>query len=109
MLIKTDAQFLQLSWGVIIPVIGVAALFSLVTVGMGLKALRRKPATGREELVGLIGTAKTTVSPHGQLAIHGELWDAISEIPLHPGEQARVTRVDGLTLHVKPVGRKDGA
>ncbi len=109
MLIKTDAQFLQLSWGVIIPVIGVAALFSLVTVGMGLKALRRKPATGREELVGLIGTAKTTVSPHGQLAIHGELWDAISEIPLQPGEQARVTRVDGLTLHVKPVGRKDGA
>jgi membrane-bound serine protease (ClpP class) len=109
MLIKTDAQFLQLSWGVIIPVIGAAALLSLFMVGMGLKALRRKPATGLEELVGLVGIAKTAVSPHGQLAIHGELWEAVSDVPLQPGEHARVTRVDGLTLHVKPIGRKDGS
>ncbi len=109
MLIKTDAQFLQLSWGVIVPVIGLAAVCSLLMVGIGIRALRRIPATGQEELVGLIGVAKTAFSPHGHLAIHGELWDAVSDSPLQPGEQARVTRVAGLTLHVQPVTRKDDA
>ncbi|MBX3236214.1 MAG: nodulation protein NfeD [Nitrospiraceae bacterium] len=109
MLIKTDAQFLQLSWSVIFPVIGLAAVGSLLMVGMGLRALRRMPATGQEELVGLVGIAKTAISPHGHLAIHGELWDAISDSALQPGDHARVTHVEGLTLHVQPVARKDGA
>ena len=45
MLIKTDAEFYQLSWGVILPVVGLAAAFSLFIVGMGVRALRRAPVT----------------------------------------------------------------
>ena len=103
MLIKTDAEFYQLSWGVILPVIGLAAAFSLLIVGMGVKAMRRKPVTGTEEMVGLIGVAKTAVDPRGQLSIHGELWQAVSDQPLKPGDRAEVTRVEGLTLHVRPI------
>jgi membrane-bound serine protease (ClpP class) len=103
MLIKTDAEFYQLSWGVILPVIGLAAAFSLLIVGMGVKAMRRKPLTGTEEMVGLIGVAKTAVDPRGQLSIHGELWQAVSDQPLKPGDRAEVTRVEGLTLHVRPI------
>jgi membrane-bound serine protease (ClpP class) len=102
MLIKSDAEFFRISWSVILPVVTLAAAFALLVVGMGMKAMRRKPVTGREEMVGLVGIAKTALAPQGQLAVHGELWEAISEQPLGPGEQAEVTGVDGLRLRVKP-------
>ena len=102
MLIKTEVEFLQISWSVILPVVALVAAFSLFIVGMGVRAMRRRPVTGREEMVGLVGIVKTALTPHGQLAVHGELWEATSEKPLQPGDEAEVTRVDGLRLHVTP-------
>lgn len=102
MLIKTDAEFLRISWSVILPVVVLATGFSLFMVGMGVKAMRRRPATGREEMVGLVGIVKTALTPYGQLAVHGELWEAVSEQPLQPGDEAEITRMDGLRLYVKP-------
>ncbi len=109
MLMKAEAPFLQISWAVILPVVGIAALFTIFIVGMGVRAMRRQPLTGREGMIGLIGVAKTALDPKGQLTIHGELWEAISEQPLKPGDQAEVTRVEGLKLYVKPVSPKKEA
>ncbi len=109
MLVKAEAPFLQISWSVILPVVAMAAFFTLFIVGMGLRAMKPRPLTGREGMVGLIGVAKTALAPRGQLSVHGELWEAISEQPLQPGDQAEVTRVEGLTLYVKPVSQKKGA
>ncbi len=109
MLIKTDAEFLQLSWITIIPVVALAAAFSLFVVGAGVRALRRRPVTGAESMVGLVGVAKTALAPEGQLALRGELWEAVSEEPIQPGARAEVTRVEGLKLYVKPVMRKNEA
>ncbi|HEU4685204.1 MAG TPA: nodulation protein NfeD [Nitrospira sp.] len=106
MLIKTDAEFFRISWSVILPVVALAAAFSLLIVGFGVKAMRRKPVTGREEMIGLIGTAKTPLAPSGQLAVRGELWEAFSEEPVQPGEPAEVTRVEGLRLYVRPLATK---
>jgi membrane-bound serine protease (ClpP class) len=109
MLIKTDAEFYQLSWGVVVPVVGLAAAFSLFIVGMGVQAMRRKPVTGSEEMVGLIGIATTALDPRGQLSIRGELWQAVSDQPLKRGDRAQVTKVEGLTLYVRPVLRENEA
>lgn len=109
MLIKTDAEFYQLSWGVILPVIGLAAVFSLFIVGMGVRAMRQPPKTGVEGMVGLIGVVRTAVAPQGQVAVHGELWEAVSDQPLQPGDRAEVTRVEGLTLHVRPAAQENEA
>ena len=106
MLIKTDAEFLQLSWGMIVPVVAFAAIGTMFIVGMAVRAMHRQPMTGSEGMVGSIGVAKTALAPQGQLAIHGELWEAVSEHPLQPGDQAEVTRMEGLTLYVKPVLQK---
>jgi membrane-bound serine protease (ClpP class) len=103
MLIKSDAEFFQISWAVIVPVIGATALVSLFIVGMGVRAMRRAPQTGQEGMIGAIGIAKTALRPNGKLAIHGELWDAVSDTPVEPGTSARVLRVEGLTLYVTPV------
>src|SRR5437868_9507135 len=109
MLIKTDVEFLQISWSVILPVVTLATLFSLFVVGMGVKAMRRRPMTGREEMVGLVGIVKTALAPQGQLAVHGELWEAVSEQSLQPGDEAEVTGVDGLRLRVKPLSKQKEA
>jgi membrane-bound serine protease (ClpP class) len=102
MLIKSDAEFFQISWAVILPVVTLASAFTLLVIGTGIHALRRRPATGREEMVGLVGVARTALAPDGQLAVRGELWEAVSEQPVSPGEQVEVTAVDGLRLRVKP-------
>ncbi len=106
MLIKTDAEFFQISWGVIIPVVGLAAIFSFFLVGMGVRAMRRPAATGREEMIGSVGIVTTALTPQGQVAVHGELWQAASDVPLQPGDAVEVIRMDGLRLFVKPVSKK---
>lgn len=109
MLIKSDAEFFQISWAVIIPVIITTATVSLFIVGMGVRAMRRLPETGREGMIGSVGIAKTALRPEGKLAIHGELWDAVSDAPAEAGTCAKVLRVEGLTLYVTPVFQKKEA
>jgi membrane-bound serine protease (ClpP class) len=106
MLIKADAPFLQISWAVIVPVVGFAAGLTLLIVGMGVRAMRHRPTTGSEGMIGLIGIAKSALTPHGQILVRGELWDAISDQPLQPGEMAEVLRMEGLKLYVKPASKK---
>jgi membrane-bound serine protease (ClpP class) len=69
---------------------------------MAAKTMRRAPVTGAEGLVGEIALAKTDVAPRGQVFLHGELWEAISEAPIRQGEEAEVKSVKGLTLTVAP-------
>lgn len=109
MLIKSDAEFFQISWSVIVPVIVTTAGLSLFIVGMGIRALRRSPQTGSEGMVGSIGVAKTALRPEGKLSIHGELWDAVSDQPADEGTSAKVLRVEGLTLYVTPIFQKKEA
>jgi membrane-bound serine protease (ClpP class) len=51
---------------------------------------------------GASGTALQDFSEQGRVRIHGESWQARTEVPLRRGQQVRVTRIDGLTLHVEP-------
>jgi membrane-bound serine protease (ClpP class) len=106
MLIKADAPFLQISWAVILPVVALVGGFTLLVVGMGMRAMRRRPSTGSEGMVGLVGVAKTALAPQGKILVRGELWEAVSEQPLQPGDRAEVVRLEGLRLHVRPVSKR---
>jgi membrane-bound serine protease (ClpP class) len=77
--------------------------FGLITVFLvriALVARRNKAITGPQALVGNIGIAQQPLMPHGQILVHGELWQAESSGPAAAGEQVRVRSVDGLTLLV---------
>jgi membrane-bound serine protease (ClpP class) len=77
--------------------------FGLITVFLvriALLARRNKAITGPQALVGNIGIAQQPLMPHGQILVHGELWQAESSGPAAAGEQVRVRSVDGLTLLV---------
>ncbi len=102
MLVKTDAPYLKVSLSVIIPTVVTFAALLLAVTGLAVKARRRRPVTGSESLVGMIVVAKTMLAPHGIVLLQGELWNAVSEEPIHEGEEAEVKAVSGLTLTVRP-------
>ncbi|MCD6372513.1 MAG: nodulation protein NfeD [Thermococcus sp.] len=85
-------------------------LFFLFGVAAVVRAHRRKPEAGKEELVGEIGKVVEDLDPEGVVKIRGELWKAETngeKIPV--GEKVRVVEVRGLTLIVEKVDeRKEG-
>ncbi|MBK1692521.1 NfeD family protein [Ectothiorhodospira mobilis] len=93
--------------GISIPLIGgtalVSALFFVWVLGRFFQMRRRHVTTGREEMIGAVGTAlKDFSGGSGRIRVHGESWLARSEIPVSQGETVRVTAMDGLTLTVEP-------
>ena len=102
LLIKSDAPFMQVSLSFLLPtVITVGALVGTI-IWMAAKGGRRGPVTGVEGMIGSIGIAKTDLNPRGQIALHGEIWEAISQTPIRQGEAAEVTAIEGLTVKVAP-------
>ncbi|MEK7237995.1 MAG: nodulation protein NfeD, partial [Nitrospirota bacterium] len=65
MLFESPLPFFRLSLKVILPAVILTTLFFSLTIGLALKAHRRKPQTGIEGLIGLEGTAKTDVHKEG--------------------------------------------
>jgi len=103
MFIESPGPFLRVSLvTVVLTALGMAAFF-LVVVGAGVRAMRRRPATGREGLVGELGVARTRLAPDGQVFVHGELWQARCDGEADPGDAVRVTGIEGLRLQVERV------
>ena len=102
MLVKTDAPFLKVSLSVIIPTVVTFGGLLLGVTWLAVKSHRHRPVTGVESMVGTIAVARTELAPHGKVLLQGELWDAVSEEPIHEGEEAEVKAVSGLTLTVQP-------
>ena len=70
-------------------------------------ALRRRPRVHEpERLVGLIGTARTSIGPGrpGVVLVESEEWTAESEEEIPAGAKVRIIRVEGLRLKVKREG-----
>ncbi|SEM06059.1 NfeD family protein [Halomonas caseinilytica] len=97
-----DADTLNIS----LPLIGGVALVAaglmlwVVTRFMGL---RRRPArTGPEELLGSEARVLEGFRGEGHVRLHGERWNARSEVFLESGQVVRVVDMDGLTVVVEP-------
>ena len=73
--------------------------FWAFVAGKAFQARRLPVAVGPHLLIGAVGE----VRPSGLVQLNGELWRAHSAdgSELHPGDQVRVERVDGLELTVK--------
>ncbi|MCK4321474.1 nodulation protein NfeD [candidate division WOR-3 bacterium] len=102
MLLNTNVPFLQISKSIIIAAVGTTAAFFLFALGAVIKAMKRKPATGKEGLIGEIGTAEGDInSTEGKVFIHGEYWNAESSETIKEGEKVEVLEVERLKLKVK--------
>jgi membrane-bound serine protease (ClpP class) len=104
MLIRTDSMldFVSISWKVIALVVILSALFFIFAIGLGIKAQRKKPSTGKEGIIGETGEAVTDLAPAGSVKVHGEFWNATSlEGNITKGTKIVVESIDHLTLHVR--------
>ena len=97
--------FFVLRPSVAIPVYLVILLASGLTYWSLARAMRRRPRTGREGLIGASGRVVSRVKPGGNaqylVRTQGELWGADSPDALEPGELITVTGIDGLKLRVQ--------
>jgi membrane-bound serine protease (ClpP class) len=102
-LVDTDAPGFQIAWPVIAAVAATSLLFLSFVVPIGIRALRRKAVTGREEMIGLHGRVELWGEAGGTVLVHGERWRAVADHALVPGQEVRVLGLDGLTLRVAPL------
>lgn len=79
---------------------------SVFLMRLVLRSRKWKPATGREELLREQGVAVSGLKSdvEGLIRIHGETWRAVSAADVPPGAAVKVLRVEGLKLHVAPIG-----
>jgi membrane-bound serine protease (ClpP class) len=81
-------------------------VFSLFLAAAVLKARLRRPATGKQAMIDMVGTVRSALKPSGMVFVNGELWSATlegrgqTEVP--EGTPVVVTRVEGLRLVVRP-------
>ncbi len=108
MLFRSPLPFLRISLSVLVPAVAMTTVFFLFIVGAGLRAQRRRHATGSEALIGARAVARTELSPRGQVMISGELWNAVSSAPVSAGREVVIERVEGLLLRVAPAQREEG-
>jgi membrane-bound serine protease (ClpP class) len=52
-------------------------------------------------MIGKVGEIKQWQGLGGKIFINGEIWNAISDIPLFQGDKAVIERVEGFVLTVK--------
>jgi membrane-bound serine protease (ClpP class) len=101
-LLSGSGGAMQISRTVILTVAVATMLFFAFIVRAGYRALRRKPVTGQEGLVGERGVAVSDLGAQaGQIFVHGEYWAAESDDRIEKGAAVIVDRVDGMRLRVR--------
>src|SRR5215207_342706 len=93
-----------LIWAIAVGLVGIFVVIG----GFALSVWRRKPATGREGLVGAVGTVRRPLNPDGVVFVSGELWQATAPgdrveavPPIAERVPVTVTGMDGLRLFVR--------
>jgi membrane-bound serine protease (ClpP class) len=103
MLFQSPDPSLRVSWGVLIPAVSITSLFFIAVIAIALKAQMRKTLGGEEGMEGEEGQAITDVFAEGKVLIHGEHWNAESDVPVTKGSKIRVIRVDHMKVKIKSI------
>ena len=74
----------------------------LVTVSLLMRSRYHAVVTGHEALLRETAEALEDFESEGWVQVSGERWRAQSAIPVGRKQKLRITRVDGLLLHVEP-------
>jgi membrane-bound serine protease (ClpP class) len=100
-LIDTDVPGFSISLSLIFSMALAGGLLVFAILAVAIRARRAPVVTGREEMIGDIGEARTDIAETGSVWVHSELWNARAATPLQAGEKVRVLDMDGLTLVVE--------
>ncbi len=101
-LIDTDVPGYGVPLGFVVPMAVVSAVFLAAVGSLALRARRRPVVSGREQLVGSVGSVLESSGEWGWAMLHGERWQVRSTVRLSAGQRVRVIGMEGLTLDVTP-------
>lgn len=102
-LMDTDAPGFGIDLSVIVTFAVLSVLVVAAVVHLAFKSYRQPVVSGLQELVGSEAVVLTDFNGKGQVIVHGEHWQAVSEVPLKQNQTVRVTGMKHLTLQVTPI------
>ncbi len=93
-------------WYVLVPAI-LLVLFLIGLVYAAIRTSRQRVSTGREGMIGEVGTVRRTVGKSGgTVFVHGELWSALPEdsqiAPIESGSEIEIVGFRRTAIVVKP-------
>jgi len=100
MLVDADTAAFRVSWREATALAVTSAVAIAAFGAFALKLLRRPVVSGREDMIGALGTVVAYEGGITWAEVRGERWKVRSGLPLVPGDPVRVDGVDGLTLDV---------
>ena len=77
------------------------SLFFIIVAGIVFRSHLQKTMTGAAGMVGERGVAFTALAPEGQVFVHGEYWEAVSDEPIAAKEAVEILEVKDLKLRVR--------
>lgn len=93
-------------------VLALAAVFALLFIWLIsylLKLRMRGAVTGRDSIIGGIGTAMHGFTGEGKVWLEGEAWTARSSVAIEKNQHVVVRAMDGLVLEVEPLAEPGDA
>jgi len=93
MLINSPIPELRPSLNFIIPVAIGVSLIIIFLIFITVRAHSKKASTGKEGLIGEIGTVQKDLNPEGTVFIHGEIWNAEAPEEIPKGAKVKVVEV----------------
>ncbi len=103
-LILFSSPVYTISRALVISVAGGTGAFFAFAVSKALMAQKRKPATGREGLIGMRAVVRIPLEPEGMVMLAGELWKARAEEgTIDAGQTVEVVGLEGFTVIVRAV------
>jgi membrane-bound serine protease (ClpP class) len=103
MLFRVPGSTPALAMSVFIPTVVTISAFFVTVAGLAFRAQVSKPQIGVEAFEGLVGDARTDLSPEGKVFVNGELWNAEADEEIHAGEKVQVVSMHNLKLKVKKI------
>ena len=103
MMFDSDVPGFGISVAFVIGLAIVAALLIIWLVGFILKLRRRGAVSGRDSIIGGVGTARADFTGEGKIWLEGEAWLARSAVPIAKDQEVRVIEMDGLVVVVEPL------
>lgn len=101
MLFRGGEPGMAVSWSVLIPTLVIFLGFFMAVAAFVFRSHLRRSMSGSAGMVGERGTAHSDLKPAGQVFVHGEYWQAVSEEPIDAGEPIEVVKVVNLKLLVR--------
>jgi len=102
-LIDTEAPGFGIDVSVIVTFAVLSVLVFIIVIGMAIRSRQRHVVSGVEQMLDEVAVAMNDFDHKGQVKVRSEIWQAVSETPVHSGQQLKVTGIQGLVLKVQPL------